>query len=105
VEIKLNELVELFDAGRSKASHSLKMGEAVFIRGVTHHYTGRIVAITDCDIVLEDAAWIADDGRFYNALKDGVLNEVEPYPFGCILNRDAILDVSPWKHLLPKEQK
>ncbi len=105
MELELSELKAfLGNAPTHSPSHSLRMGEAVFIRTVTHHYTGRITAITDSDIVLEDAAWIAEDGRFYNALRDGKLSEVEPYPHGCIVSRGALLDVSPWKHELPKEQ-
>lgn len=30
------------------------------------------------DIKLENAAWIADSGRFMQAIKDGELKEVEP---------------------------
>ena len=104
VDVTMGELKMLL-SGQSVESHSLKVGEAVFIRTVTHHYTGRIVAVTDSDILLEDAAWIADDGRFFTALSTGVLNEVEPFPFGCAVGRGAIVDVSPWRHSLPKEQK
>ncbi len=103
MNIELKELLEV--VSRPAATHSLRVGDAVFIRSVTHHYTGRIVAITDSDIVLEDAAWIADDGRFFDALSTGKLNEVEPYPAGCIVCRGAILDVSSWKHALPRAQQ
>ena len=55
--------------------------------------TGRLVAVTDKELVLEDAAWIADTGRFSDALKKCQFNEVEPFPDGkVILNRSAIID-------------
>lgn len=37
----------------------LAVGRKVFIRTVTHHYTGRITLIEPDAVVLENAAWIA----------------------------------------------
>jgi len=86
-------------------NHSFELGKAYFIRTVTLYYTGRLVRITDTDLVLEDAAWIADTGRFFNALKTGVLNEVEPYVNPAIVPRGGIIDATVWDHPLPREQK
>lgn len=99
------ELVALF--GEAPGTHSLKVGQAVLIRTVTYHYTGRIKSVTASDIVLQDAAWIADTGRFSVALEEGFDNnaEIEPYPNGCTISRAAIVDVSPWPHALPREVK
>jgi hypothetical protein len=47
-----------------------QVGKNYFIRTVTHHYTGKLIKVTPKELVLKDAAWIADDGRFMNALKD-----------------------------------
>lgn len=84
--------------------HSIRLGEKVFIRTVTYHYTGRVKSITASDLVLEDAAWIADSGRYHNALMEGTLSEVEPIPGWVIICRGAIVDISPWKHELPRKQ-
>ena len=92
-------------AGSGSSDTSLRVGEKVFIRTVTHYYTGEIEAVTATDIRLKDAAWIADTGRFSEALTKGVLGEVEPYPRGCIVMRAGISDVSPWTHALPREVK
>jgi hypothetical protein len=81
------------------------VGDSVFIRTVTYHYTGRISAIYPGEIVLADAAWIADSGRFSVALVTGTLAEVEPYPAGVVISRGAIVDVSPWAHPLPRVVK
>jgi hypothetical protein len=86
-------------------SSSLQVGEKYFVRTVTYHYTGRIAKITPTDIVLDDAAWIADSGRFAKALESGELSEVEPFPGRCIISRAAIVDASPWHHDLPRETK
>lgn len=83
------------------------VGNAVYIRTVTHHYTGKIVLLTKDEIVLSDAAWIADSARWANALRDGTLSEVEPYPDDVFVSvgRGALCDVSTWKHALPRTQK
>ena len=83
----------------------LQLGNKVLIRSVTHYYTGLIVEITKDEVVLEDAAWIADTGRFSDALKTGKVNEVEPFPDPVCIGRGAIVDVSPWRFDLPRGQK
>jgi len=79
------------------------IGENVFVRTVTSYYTGRLIAIEDGFLHLEDAAWIADMGRFSAALAKGTLNEVEPYPGDCFVHLGAMVDVSSWLHELPRE--
>lgn len=89
------------------AAHPYKIGETVFIRTVTYHYTGKILAVYPNEIVLADAAWIADSGRWSAALQNGTLSEVEPYPDGAavVISRGAIVDVSSWQHALPRAVK
>ena len=77
-----------------------------FIRTITHHYTGRLEKIIGKFLVLREAAWIADDGRFSNALGSGEFEEVEPYPdVQVFLNTETILDAIEFEHELPKVQK
>lgn len=76
-----------------KFSHPFKIGANYFIRTVTHHHTGRLVQVTSQELVLEDAAWIADDGRFADALRKCEFGEVEPFPKGrVIVGRAAVID-------------
>lgn len=88
-------------------SHSFVIGQDYLIRTVTWHYTGKLVSITDHDLVLVKAAWIGHEGRLYDALKSGIFVEVEPYPddMRVIIMRGAIVDAVPWPHILPREQK
>ena len=81
------------------------VGEKVFIRTVTHHYTGRLVAADERWLRLADAAWIADDGRFAECLANGTPSEVEPFPDECLIGVGAVLDVSLWAHDLPRETR
>lgn len=102
IQLTLEDLKSFISDGES---HSFEIGKCYLIRTVTMHYTGRIVSVTDSDVVLEDAAWIADTGRFADALKSGSLLEVEPYPGRVAVCRGAMVDFSEWSHALPRAQK
>lgn len=104
MELSLADLKSLIGSGSGNIC-SFEVGKAYLIRSVTFYYTGRIKAITDSDIVLEKAAWIASIGRFYDCLKTGTFDEVEPFVEDVILPRGAIVDATFWKHALPEEQK
>lgn len=82
------------------------VGANYFIRTITHHYTGKLVAVYDTELVLVDAAWIADDGRFAQAMTGGDFAEVEPWPDGIevIIGRGAILDACV-RQSIPRSQK
>jgi hypothetical protein len=82
-----------------------QVGSAYFIRTVTYFATGRVKAIVGQFLVLDDAAWIADTGRFMEAIMEGKLNEVEPVSVDMFINLNSITDAFQWKHKLPREQK
>jgi len=70
-----------------------EIGKTYLIRTVTMIDTGKLVAVTPQELVLEDAAWIADTGRFADAVKKCEFNEVEPFPDGrVIIGRGALID-------------
>lgn len=86
--------------------HPYKLGEAYFMRSVTHHYTGRLKAIYEDVMVFDTCAWIADDGRFADAMASGEFTEVEPYPIDkeIVINKNVILDMHAISFPLPTEQ-
>ena len=70
-----------------------EIGKVYLIRTVTMIDTGRLVAVTEHELVLEDAAWIADTGRFAQAIEKAEFGEVEPFPSGrVVLGRGAVID-------------
>lgn len=85
-------------------ANPFEIGGKYFIRTVTHHYTGRLIAIYAGELVFDTAAWIADDGRLSDSLKSCEFNEVEPYTDKLILGRSGILDAVLIK-TLPVSQK
>ena len=80
------------------------IGEKLFIRTVTYHLVGKVVKIVGNFFVLSNASWIADSGRFMQAIKEGTLDEVEPVG-QAFVNINSITDAFPWNHALPTKQK
>lgn len=77
------------------------LGGIVFVRTVTHYYTGRVKKIAGNFLVLEDAAWIADTGRFGNFMANTPQESLEVEPMGdTMVNIETIVDISPYKTLL-----
>lgn len=69
------------------------VGDTYLIRTVTMIDTGVLVSMDDHEIILKDAAWIADTGRFHEALKSCRFAEVEPFPDGLVaIGRGSIID-------------
>ena len=86
-------------------------GENYLIRTVTHIDVGKLIKVTDQEIVITQASWIADTGRFMNCLKDGIEktsdSEIEPFPEKAevIIGRGSIIDMVKYAHELPTKQK
>ena len=71
------------------------LGKNVFIRTVTHHYTGNVTEVSSLSVTLKDAAWIADDGRLNESLKDpDNFNEVEPFARPVTINLYSLCDIT-----------
>ena len=88
------ELSRLFNPQPQSTSHPFEVGKNYFIRTVTHHHTGKLVEVGPQELVLENAAWIADDGRLTDALASCSFKEVEMFPVGSrvIVGRASIID-------------
>ena len=87
-----------------KKNHPYKIGEIYFIRTVTFYFAGRLKEVFENELVLTEASWISETGRFNESLKDAsLLDEVEMYPddTDVIIGRGAIIDVSipAWEKL------
>ena len=76
----------------------------LFIRTVTYHLVGKVEKVEDGFITLSGASWIADSGRFSQAISDGTLNVVEPVG-DAYVSLGSIVDMFPWTHELPTKQK
>ena len=84
-----------------------QLGEPYMIRTVTMIYTGRLINSNDKELLITEACWIPDTGRWQQACEKGSFDEVEPYPKNTeiIINREAVLDLFRINFELPKMQK
>jgi hypothetical protein len=84
-------------AATKKKATDWQIGKMYFIRTVTLYYVGRLIAIDAQDFTLDQCAWVADTGRFSEAMRTGKLNEVEPYPDGPVkVSRGGYIDACIW---------
>lgn len=82
------------------------IGKDIVVRTVTLYHVGRFVEISpDGFLVLDDAAWVADTGRWSTFLTTGKANEVEPFPGRCYVSLGAVVDVCEWSHALLRDVK
>lgn len=111
---KLSQLLKLLqslDDNEEKSPaidspHPYVIGANYFVRTVTHHHTGRLIAVYSQELVFANAAWIADDGQLQQALETGSFNEVEMFPKSkpLIIGRGSLIDICEIT-IIPNSQK
>lgn len=109
IEVTYQELAAIkdklgIDSFKEISSYEDLVGGKYFFRTVTYHLVGEVKKMVGRFAYLKNASWIADSGRFMNAIKDGTLSEVEPVG-DAFVNLDTVVDFFPWKHKLPSDQK
>ncbi len=89
--------------------HPFKIGENYLIRTVTMTLVGKLEAVYESELVLSTASWIADTGRFHEALEKGLENtdksEIERFNSDVVLGRGALIDSCVYKHNLPTQSR
>ncbi len=98
----LCKIVEVLEVGNTKEDNCpWVVGQKYFIRTVTMHLTGELVSVGSKELVLKDAAWIADSGRFNEAIRDiDKCSEVEPFDKPVIVGRGSIIDATTIKSII-----
>ena len=80
------------------------LGANILIRSATVYNVGRLTEIDEDFLLLEDASWVADTGRWTEAHESGSFSELEPHrPGSVFVARGGIVDITPWGHELPRE--
>ena len=81
----------------TKSTHPFTLGQNYLVETVTKYYLGKLAGVGEHELTLTDASWIADTGRYSEALTNGTANEVEPCPDGPVfVGRGSIVSVIPW---------
>ena len=77
-------------------------GGVMLIETVTKYYVGEVVSVCPQDIVLHDACWVANTGRYHQFLATGDggnTTELEPCRDGiAIIGRGSIVCAQPYDH-------
>lgn len=105
------ELATMFPASglptakKTRKACPFKVGDAYLIRTVTNYWTGRVTAVVGDFLVLSDAAWIADTGRYSEATDEAHLKEVEPCAEPVFIGMGSVIDARMWTSALPRKIK
>jgi hypothetical protein len=100
----VEKTVAALSCNRPTVHAPFEVGKAYLIRTVTMAWTGRVTAIYPEFLTMEDGAWIADTGRYHEAIAQGVFSEVEPAG-NVIIGTGSIVDAIEWHHFLPMKAK
>ena len=98
---ELCKIAEVLEGGGEPERGPWQIGKKYFIRTVTMHLTGELISVSKQELVLKDAAWIADSGRFNEAIRDiNKCSEVEPFAENVIVGRGSIVDATIISHII-----
>lgn len=93
----------------SMRRHKFTVGNAYFIRSVTHHYLGKVIEICDLCIVMKACVWVADDGRFHKLMQGEWSQSSEREPYGeekeVQIFFGGMLDAVLWDYEIPTTVK
>jgi hypothetical protein len=91
---QIREIQSLALRASQTQAHPWEIGQHYAIRTVTMIQTGVIKAVYANEIVLTDACWIADTGRWHDFLKnpEGIAKEIEPFTDDVIVGRGGLID-------------
>lgn len=102
-DLTLGQIKQLQNLKPGSDAHPWDIGDSYLIRTVTMTLSGKLKAVYQQELVLSDAAWIADTGRFSEALEDqDKFNEVEPFKNDVIVGRGGIVDATKITKLIRK---
>ena len=79
-----------------------KIGKKYLIRTVSYFTVGLLDFIVGDFLVMSQTSWVADTGRFSEALETGKLSEVE-VTGETYVNLNAVVDAFVWEHELPSK--
>lgn len=105
-ELTLGQIKQIQTMCGGGASHPYEVGKAYLVQTVTQYRVGKLVQVTDQELVLEGGGWMADTGRFNECIASGKYSEFEPVgDRRHIIGRGAIVAVDEWSHILPEDVK
>ena len=73
-----------------------EVGKSYFIQTVTHYYLCRLIDVTENELVITEASWVASTGRFNEFMSGANPSENEPYDKSgvVIIGRGALISAT-----------
>jgi hypothetical protein len=105
-ESKAALIIELLGLEKKQTSNSnyfWELGKDYVVRTVTMIYLGKLKAVNETELLLEDCAWIPDTSRWNEFLDGKKPNEMEPYKNDVIIGRGALLDATVMSKKITRE--
>jgi hypothetical protein len=84
----------------------MEVGQSYLFLTLTFYWTGRIVALSPTEIVIEDAAQVFDTGELEQALTKWTVNLCQALPdkVRAVIPRQGTVALA-WKGTLPRKSK
>lgn len=101
---EIKQIAALANGNQDHSGHPFEVGKPYMLRTVTHIDVGRVKAVYPTEIVLTEAAWVADTGRFgeqWEKSGEDAFDEVEVFPRSndVIIGRGALIDATQLQSL------
>jgi len=90
-------------SSKSPVSAAPQIGLSYLFHTVLGIWVGKVAAVGDTHVSLDQCSWIADQGRMGNSVRTGTYSECEFVGDGVLVPRDSI--AVPWRHGLPEGDK
>jgi len=104
-DLTLGNIKKLQNLFAGQSASPVEIGKAYVFRTVTMIDIGVVAEVMGNFVRLDNAAWIPSTSRWMDFLKSGSATEIEPFPAGCWLNLDTVVDIAPWAHSTDWKQK
>lgn len=108
----LINLIKIIDSPKTgsptkKEEHFFQIGQNYFIRTATMALLGKLEQVGDKELVMSNASWVADSGRFHLFLNGKMDDscEIEKFKNDVIVGRGALIDCTIWGNELPAESR
>lgn len=97
--VKLKDAEDMVKAAQKKTvklkqatqPHPFTVGQFFHLETVTKFFVGTVVAVSDKEIILNDAAWVAHMGRPHQYFKGTAPTSLEPLGDGYGVCRDSLV--------------
>lgn len=109
MNLSLREVLDAVRDENQPGAMPFVVGTQYLFRTIGYHWLGKVAAITGKFLTIDEATWVANTGRFSDALNGGIEKlssaELEPSPRPVVINSDHITDAVEYPFSIPRGVK